>query len=231
MLWAPAGHAQELWAAVPESVGMSTERLGRLRDTFTEYVEDGQLVGAVALVARHGKIAFLEAFGDRDREAGAPQRTGDIFRIASQSKAIVSVAIMMLQEEGELVISHPVSRYLPEFAETTVAVPNEDGGYEVVPAKRPITIRDLLTHTSGLSYGYGPATELWQQAGLFGWYFADRDEPIRETVRRMAALPFDVQPGEAFVYGYSVDVLGAVVEVVSGQPLDRFLHERPRASS
>src|SRR5690606_3755808 len=114
-----------------------------------------------------------------------------------------------------------------EFAHTTVAVMRPDSsGYDVVPARRPITIRDLLTHTAGIGYGGGVARDRWQAAGIQGWYFAHLDEPIGETVKRMAALPFDAQPGERWVYGYSTDILGAVVERVSGMPLDAFLRER-----
>lgn len=220
--------AQQLQRAIPEEVGLSSARLERLSAVLKQYVEEEQLPGVVALVARRGRVAYLEAFGHRDREAGAPQQVDDIFRIASQTKAIVSVAIMMLQEEGRLLISHPLGRYLPEFSDTTVAVADGDGdgGYEVVPANRAITIRDLLTHTSGVGYGGGPASERWAEAGIQGWYFADRDEPIVETVARMAGLPFEAQPGERFVYGYSTDILGAVVEVVSGMSLDEFLRTR-----
>jgi CubicO group peptidase (beta-lactamase class C family) len=223
---ASAAQTQELSRAVPEQVGLSSARLERLTVLLDKYVEEERLAGAVALVARRGRVAYLEAFGHRDREAGDPQEVDDIFRIASQTKAVVSVAIMMLQEEGRLLITHPLSMYLPEFAETTVAVANGEGGYDVVPAEHFIRIRHLLTHTSGIGYGGGPASEIWEEAGIQGWYFADRDEPIRETVSRMAALPFEAHPGERFVYGYSTDILGAVVEVVSGMPLDEFLRTR-----
>jgi CubicO group peptidase (beta-lactamase class C family) len=218
--------AQELPRAVPEEVGLSSARLDRLTSALEGYVNSGQLPGAVAMVVRRGRVAYLEAFGQRDREAGAQQQTDDIFRIASQSKAVISVAVMMLQEEGKLLLTDRLSRFLPEFAETTVAVANEDGGYDVVEADRQVTLRDLLTHTSGSGYGGGAAHEQWAEAGIQGWYFADRDEPIRETVRRMAPLPFVVQPGEQYVYGYSTDILGAVVEVASGVPLDEFLRTR-----
>lgn len=177
------------------------------------------------MVLRDGRIVYHEAVGNQDIEAGAPMRPDAIFRIASQTKALVSVAIMMLQEEGELLISDRVSTYLPSFASTTVAEPSGDG-YDVVPARRPITLRDLLTHTAGIGYGNGPGAEAWQGAGITGWYFADRDEPVRETIDRMASLPFQAQPGARFVYGYNTDILGAVVEEVSGQSLVEFLSER-----
>lgn len=217
--------ADGLPRARPEEVGLSSERLQRLTDALQGYVKDGKLAGAVALVARRGRVAYLGAFGQRDVEAGAPMKEDAIFRIASQSKALVSVGALRLQEEGRLLISDPVGRYIPEFQKTRVAVPRE-GGYDVVDAKRPITIRDLLTHTAGIGYGGGPAKDAWEKAGFQGWYFADRDEPIGVTIPRMAALPFDAQPGEKYVYGYSTDILGVVVERASGQPLDEFLRSR-----
>ena len=153
-------------------------------------------------------------------------RPDAVFRVASQSKALVSVGIMMLQEEGKLLINQPLSRYLPEWQKTTVAVPRTGGGYDIVPAKRQITIRDLLTHTAGIGYGGGPAADKWKEAGIQGWYFADRNETVAEVVKRMAALPMDAQPGERFVYGYNTDILGAVIEKVSGQTLADFLKAR-----
>ncbi len=214
--------------APPESPssGLDPERLARLDAALEDYVESGALPGAVALVAQRGDTAYLKAFGYRDKEAADPLETDDIFRIASQTKAIVSVAILILQEEGRLLISDPVGRHLPEYLETTVASPNPDGTYEVVPARQPITIRHLLTHTAGITYGAGTAAREWAEADITGWYFAHREEPIRETVRRMASLPFDAHPGERWVYGYASDVLGAVVEVVSGTALDDFLRTR-----
>ncbi|MEQ8706446.1 MAG: serine hydrolase domain-containing protein [Phaeodactylibacter sp.] len=217
---------QALQQVVPESVGISSGRLAHLDRTFQDYVDNGQLPGAVVLVARNGQVPYFKAFGQRDMETGESMPKDAIFRIASQTKAIVSVGVMMLQEEGRLLIGDPVGKYLPEYMETTVAVAKEEGGYEVVKAERPITIRDLLTHTAGIGYGYGPAKEAWEAAGIQGWYFADREEPVRETIRRMAGLPFDAQPGERFVYGYNTDILGVLIEVVSGQPLDAFLTTR-----
>ncbi len=210
----------------PEAVGMSSARLERLTPVLQRYVADGRLPGAVVLVARHGRIAWLGAVGARDREANAPMRTDAIFRIASQSKAIVTAAALVLQEEGALNMDDPVGRYIPEFMHTTVAVPRADGGYDVVPAKRPITVRDLVTHTSGVSYGGGPAADRWKAAGIQGWYFAERDEPIGATIARMAALPFDAQPGEKWIYGYGIDILGAVLEKAAGQPLDEIVRSR-----
>lgn len=222
----PAGYAQGLQRARPESVGLSSERLKRLGDALRGYVKDEKLAGGVALVARRGKVAYVEAFGQRDREANAPMREDSLFRIASQTKALVSVGVMILQEEGRLLISDPVGKHLPEFRETTVAVPKQGGGYDVVKAKRPVTVRDLLTHTAGVGYGGGVARDKWEAAKITGWYFADRDEPVAATVSRMGALPFDAQPGEKFVYGYSTDILGALVERVSGQSLEEFLRTR-----
>lgn len=218
--------AQELPSAHPADVGMSTERLDRAVELLEDYVDRDRIAGAVALVLRQGRVVLLDAVGERDRETGAPMQTDAIFRIASQTKALVSVGIMILQEEGKLHISNPVGRYLPAFEETRVAVPRDQGGYEVVEARRPITLRDLLTHTAGVGYGSGPGADRWVDAEVTGWYFAHRDEPIRATVDRMAGLPFPAQPGEAFVYGYSTDILGAVIEEVSGTTLDAFLRNR-----
>lgn len=220
------GLGQELPRAKPEDVGMSSARLSQLSTTLDGYVSRGQLAGGVAMVMRRGKVAYLHTFGRRDREANSPMKSDSIFRIASQSKALTSVGIMMLQEEGKLLISDPVSKFIPEFANSTVAVPKDGGGYDVVKAKRQITIRDLLTHTSGASYGGGPAKDKWDAAKISGFYFSNRDEPIGETVKRMAALPMDAHPGEKYIYGYSTDILGAVIERASGMPLDQFLQSR-----
>ena len=223
VLTAVPSWGQTLSTAEPESVGMSSERLERLTSTLEGYVSDERFAGAVAFVARKGKIAYLEAVGMRDRESNSPMELDSIFRIASQTKALTSTCIMILQERGQLLISDPLAKYMPEFANGTVAIDNGRGGYDVVAARRAITIRDLLTHTSGISYGNGLAVDEWREADVVGWYFAKRDEPIRETIRRMGALPANAQPGESWVYGYNTDILGALVEVVSGQPFDVFL--------
>lgn len=219
-------HAQELPVGKPEELGFSSERLQRLTYVFQEYSNDKKMSGSVVLVARHGKVVYFNAFGKRDIEANASMQNDAIFRIASQTKALVSVGIMILQEEGKLLINDPIGKYLPEYLETTVAEPKEGGGYNVVKAKRPITLRDLLTHSAGIGYGSGVAADKWKEAGIQGWYFADRDEPVGATIARMAKLPMDAHPGEKFVYGYNTDILGAVIEKVSGKSLEEFITSR-----
>lgn len=220
-----AALAEVLAPTVPESVAVSSERLERLTATLQQYVDDGQLAGAVALVARHGRVVYHGTVGMRDIESSDAMRKDAIFRIASQTKALVSAAVMALQEQGKLLISDQLAKYLPEFEATTVAVEQDGGGYKVEPSRRPITLRDLLTHTAGIDYGQGIAKDRWAKADIQGWYFAYREEVMLGTVARMASLPFSAHPGERFVYGYNTDILGAVVERVSGQSLDSFLRE------
>lgn len=194
-------------------------------------VDSGWVAGASALVLRDGMVLYERAVGWADREAGRRMNDRTLFRIASQTKSITSVAVMMLVDEGKMALTDPVARWLPDFATTTVLNP-ADSGRTTVPARRPITIFDLLTHTAGLSYGTdGAVAERYRAAGLgpaagFGWYTADKDEPICASMARLATLPFVAQPGERFVYGYNTDLLGCLVERASGLPLDRFLRER-----
>jgi CubicO group peptidase (beta-lactamase class C family) len=218
--------ADKLPTVRPELVGLSTERLGRIGEVMQRYVDEGKLGGAVALVARGGKVAYLQAFGKLDPTTGAPMPADAIFRIASQTKAVTSVAVMILLEEGKILLGDPISKYIPEFKNTTVAVPDaakKGPGYKIVPSKRPITIRDLLTHSAGISYGDGPAKDLYKAAGIQGWFLADRSEPVGDVIKRLAKLPFDSQPGEKWVYGYNTDILGYLVEVVSGMSLADFI--------
>ena len=196
------GSAQALRTASPESVGMSSEKLERLTLTLQRYVDDGQLAGAVAIVARRGKIAYLEAVGYRDKETDSSMVTNTIFRIASQTKALVSVGVMMLQEDGRLLITDPVGKYLPEFMNTTVAQPNGRGSYDEVPANRNITIRDLLTHTAGISYGSGPARNRWMDANITGWYFADRNETAGAVIPPEFVLYFEEGYGKFAFTGF-----------------------------
>ncbi len=217
--------SQSLPSTSPESVGLSSERLERLTEKFQAYVDEDKMAGSVILIARKGKVAYFESIGMSDIKSKSKMEKDAIFRIASQTKAIVSVGIMILQEQGKLLISDKVGNYIPEFAETTVAEPKPQGGYQVVEAKRTITIRDLLTHTAGIDYGYGLAAEEWKSAGIQGWYFAHLDEPIAETIPRMAALPMVTHPGTKWVYGYNTDILGLVIEEVSGKSLDLFIKD------
>jgi CubicO group peptidase (beta-lactamase class C family) len=227
----PPALAQAVAAAAPDTVGISSARLGRLAPTMQQYVDAGRAAGVVTIVMRQGKVVHLEAVGKRDIESNAPMQKDAIFRIASMSKAITSMATMILLEEGKLLLSDPVSKFIPSFAKTTVMVPPPPGAVSgtpvsAVPAKRQITIRDLLTHTAGIGYGAGPAEALYKAANVHMWYFADKAEPIAVTIDRLATLPFDAQPGERFVYGFNTDILGVVVEKASGMSLDQFLKTR-----
>ncbi len=211
--------------------GFSPERLARIDRVLQQYVDEGRIAGAVALVLRDGRPVYERAIGWSDKEAGRRMGSDTVFRIASQTKAITSVAVLSLVEEGKLGLSDPVSRLIPSFAKTTVAVRN-DTELTFVPAKRPITIRDLLTHTAGVSYGTQPhIAALYEAKGLGpaagnGWYTADKNEPICETMERIGTLPFMAQPGDAWVYGYNTDILGCLVERASGLPLDEFIRTR-----
>jgi CubicO group peptidase (beta-lactamase class C family) len=210
--------------------GFSTERLARVDRFLQQYVDSNRIGGAVALVVRDGQVAYQKSVGWIDQEARRPMTTDAIFRIASQSKAITSTAVLILVEEGKIALTDPVSRFIPAYARTTVSSRADSG--RTVPARRQITIQDLLTHTAGISYGgerwiadQYAAKGLGPAAGN-GWYTADKAEPICETMERLASLPFVAQPGESFVYGYNTDILGCVVERASGAPLDEFIRTR-----
>jgi CubicO group peptidase (beta-lactamase class C family) len=217
----------DLPVAAPESAGVSSERLKRLDAVMEEYVRERKVAGAVTYIARHGKIVQHRAYGMQDVESGRRMDTGTLFRIASQTKAVTSVAVMMLVEEGKIRLGDPVAKFLPAFRHTTVVAPAPAGAPPgAVPAKRPITIRDLLTHTAGISYGTNAAEPQYKAAGVHMWYFADKDERLESVIDRIAKLPFDAQPGEKWVYGFNTDILGRVVEVASGMPLDEFFARR-----
>ncbi len=224
MLTATAA-AAEFSEAPAEQLGMSAARLEALGANLQAFVDEDRIAGQSVLVLRRGQIAFSVANGWRDKEAGVAMTADTIFRIASQTKAIVSTGIMVLQEQGRLDIGDPLGRYIPEWSEMQVAVPDGAGGYVLEDAATPITIRHLLTHTAGISYGNGPARERWEEAGFQGWYFANRDEPIAETIARMGSLPLDDHPGESWIYGYSTDILGVVIEKASGMDLRSFLQQ------
>jgi CubicO group peptidase (beta-lactamase class C family) len=213
------------------SASLSPERLARIDRLLQQYTDENRVAGAVALVLRDGKPVYERAVGWSDKEAGRHMTPDTIFRIASQTKAFTSTAVLALMEEGKIGINEPVGDFIPTFKKTTVAVKG-DAAVQIVPAKRVITIHDLLTHTAGISYGteaqvaaiYG-AKGLGPAAGN-GWYTADKDEPICETMQRLGTLPFVAQPGEAFVYGYNTDILGCVVEKASGMSLADFIRTR-----
>lgn len=218
-------------AAGPAKHGFDPERLKRLDNVIETEIQAGRLAGAVMLVKRDGQDAVFKAYGVHDRENAVPMRTDSIFRIASMSKAVTTVAALMLYEEGKFMLNDPVGKYIPEFNRSVVAVPPPPGSpaevkYVTVPAKHPITIRELMTHTAGLTYGDFAALDDYKRAKLHGWYLADHDETIGEAMKRLATLPLASQPGEAFDYGYGTDLLGYLVEVVSGMPLDKFVEER-----
>jgi CubicO group peptidase (beta-lactamase class C family) len=208
-----AGHVHAddaLPLAKPETVGMSSERLGRVNRRMQEYIDKGQVAGVVTLIARHGKIVHHEALGYRNREEKVPMQKDDIFVIMSMTKPIASMALMMLHEEGRFRLVDPISKWLPEFEKMQVNVPDGMGGTKMVPAQ-PITVRHVLTHT----------------AGLAGGLTIQSPAPIlRERVKRLAASPLKFQPGEKWEYGSATDVVAALAEVMSGQNMDDFFRER-----
>ncbi len=213
----------------PDDSGFSTERLGRMTKWFQGDVDKGAIPGAVVLVARGGKLVYLQALGYRDREKHIAMKPDAIFRIASMTKPITTVAVMMLAEEGKVDLLAPVSQYLPEFKDVKVGVEKSESG-DGKPAltledpRRPMTVQDLLRHTSGLVYGpFGNTLvhQAYNKANLF-----DPNQTLAEFVTKLSKLPLAHQPGSVWEYGMSIDVLGRIVEVVSGLPFDRFVEER-----
>ncbi len=215
----------------PESVGMSPERLARIDKMCSDAIENGEIPGAVVLVARKGKIVYHKAFGMADVQKGREMKTDDIFRIASQTKAITSTAVMMLWEEGKFSLDDPISKFIPEFKNPQVlqSFRYSDTTWTGTPARREITVRDLLTHTSGIGYGVIDGDErmrmIYGKAGITDLFTTEKIT-IGESVRKLAKLPLHHQPGERFTYSEGLDVLAYFVEVVSGIPFDRFLRER-----
>ena len=220
-------------ASNPETLGFSPSRLARIAAWQQTQVDAGVFSGAVTAIARNGKVAYLQAVGFRDRAKTIPLQDDAIFWIASMTKPVTSVAAMMLVDEGKLDLAAPVSQYLPEFKGTTVAVETRDpatGKTDITyePQKRPMIVEDLLRHTAGMIHGVGKAKvdqlyrkHLYDKAGVF-----HRDRTLADIVSELAKLPLAHQPGEVWDYGHSVDVLGRVIEVVSGRPLDQFLDAR-----
>jgi len=224
-------HSPSLSYAAPAKAGVSAGRLARIDRMCEEAVKEGQVPGVVALVARKGRIVYHKAFGMADNQSGRVLHRDDIFRIASQSKAVTATAVMMLWEQGLFRLDDPISRWIPEFKNPQVLKTYDEatGAWTGEPARREITIRDLLTHTSGLGYGVidGDARfrKLYEKAGVVD-LFTTEAVTIGESVRRLAKLPLHHHPGEKYTYGEGLDVLGRFIEIVSGQPFDAFLQTR-----
>ncbi len=218
-------NGQPLPLAVPEEVGLSTERLNRISSVMDRYIEDGYIAGSVTMVARKGRLAWHESHGMMNIEHNIPMKKDALFQIASMTKAITSTAAMLLYEEGHFLLSDPISRYIPEFRDPMVIVPGpEKGSYDLVPAKSEITIRNILNFTGGIG-----RNELTAQ------YDRDHDTPgtsnrqgqtLRDRIPAMGSSPLISHPGEEFHYGNPTDILGYLVEVISGMKFNEFLRER-----
>ncbi len=221
----------DLTTASPATVGISDKRLKRIDDMLKKAIKDGDIPGAVALIARDGKIVFHSAYGLADNSAGIKIYNDAIFRIASQTKAITSTAVMMLWEEGKFKLDDPVSKYIPEFKNIQIldTFNEKDTTYTSVPSEKEITIRHLITHTSGIGYGVIDSDPkfkaIYHKAGITD-LFTTEDISIEESVKKLAGLPLHHTPGEKFTYSEGLDVLGYFIEVVSGLPFDKFLKTR-----
>lgn len=223
-------NSPKLTEAEPSSVGMSSERLARIDAMCIKAIEENQVPGMVALVARNGKIVYHKAFGMADNSAKRVLTRDAIFRIASQTKAITSTAVMMLWEEGHFKLDDPISKYIPEFKDAQVLDSLfKDGTYSTKPASKPISIRHLLTHTSGIGYGVIDGDDrfkkIYKDAGIID-LFSDENITTEENIKKLAKLPLHHNPGERFTYGENMDVLGYFVEVISGMSFGDFLKTR-----
>jgi CubicO group peptidase (beta-lactamase class C family) len=216
---------------LPENVGLSTERLARIGAVMQRYVAEGKIAGIIATMARRGQAAYREKFGFADVESGVPMQFDTIFRIASMTKPITSIAAMMLYEEGWFDLNTFVHELIPAFKDVRVFVRQTRAGLKTAPLERPITIRHLFTHTSGLSYGFDPqdpVDRLYNEAGanLSPFYAPGSRATNKDLVDLLVQLPLAFQPGTQWRYSLSIDVLGYLVELISGKPLDVFLRER-----
>ena len=222
---APCLIAQELPTALPQDVGLSAEKLQRIGPAVQQFIDDEQVAGAVTMVARQGKVAWVKAQGMRDVQAKRAMRPDTIFRIYSMTKPVTSTAIMMLYEEGKLKLDDPVSQYIPEFKALKVVTDPDQAEITQVQPQREMTVRDLLRHTSGLTYGIFSDTavdRMYREVGVS----VGRDGNLHEVVKKLGQVPLLYQPGTKWHYSVSTDVLGHLVEVVSGRSLDEFFAER-----
>jgi CubicO group peptidase (beta-lactamase class C family) len=207
----------------PERVGMSSERLERIAPVMQQYIDDELVAGTVTIIARKGRVVHFEAQGNMDAENQIPMRKDAIFRIASMTKPITSLALMMLWEEGKFQLRDPVSKFLPEFADQMVSTTSDASGEtgELVPVNRPANVRDMLTHTAGMANNYiGNVAAYREQARV------RPDDTLESLIKRLAAMPLNYQPGEAWQYSAATDVVGRLVEVMSGMPLDQYLQTK-----
>ncbi|MEE9571909.1 MAG: serine hydrolase domain-containing protein [Candidatus Neomarinimicrobiota bacterium] len=215
----------------PIKAGMSNDRLDRIDQMLKNSIENNEIPGAVALIARNGKIVYHKAFGMANNETNRRLKPDDIFRIASQTKAITATALMMLWEEGKFSLDEPISKYIPEFKNTGLLdiFSEEDSSFTIRPVDEEITIRHLLTHTSGIGYGFIDEDErfvkTYQKAGIIDG-FTTAPVTIEENIKKLAKLPLHHNPGENFTYSEGLDVLGYFIEIVSGLPLDEFFRQR-----
>ena len=217
--------------APPEKAGMSSERLQRIDKLIQQYVDSGWIAGAIAIVAKDGNIVYHKAIGYDDRTKNKMLQKDAIFRIASQTKAITSVGVMMLYEDGKLLLDDPISKYIPEFRKPQVLdkFNAADSSYTTVPAKREITIRDLLTHTSGVGYaqiGTPTMNAIYYKAGVVGGIGLKPGTRLADNIKRLGPLPLMHQPGEKWSYGLNTDILGYLIEVVSGMSLDDYFQQK-----
>ncbi|MEO1653058.1 MAG: serine hydrolase domain-containing protein, partial [Bacteroidota bacterium] len=221
---------QALPQADPASVGVNPSRLERIDQLIETYIQRGWLPGGVFLIARKGKTVYHKSFGVKDPVQKKNYQKNDIFRIASMTKAITTVATLQLFEQGKLGLDDPVYAYIPAFKDAQVLdkFNNEDSSYTTVPAKSPVTIRQLLTHTSGITYGDfnpGKLQAVYADHDMTGVGLSHEEWSTKEFINRLARVPLAFQPGEKYLYGLSMDVLGRVIEVISGQPLDEYFEE------
>ena len=223
-------YSQTLQSVLPETQGLSSARLKQIDANINQWIKEDQLNGATMIILRNGKIVYHKAFGFSNKQKNIPMKTDNIFRIASMTKPIISIAAMMLYEDGKFLLTDPISKYIPEFKNPVVIDKYNatDTTYTTVPAKREITIRDILSHTSGIGYaqiGSATANAIYYKNKINGG-IGTPYSTLKEVITRLAKLPLMVQPGEEYYYGLNTDVLGYLVEVISGMPLDKYLQQK-----